>query len=536
MEFMPHQRPKRSSSPEDSEVEVDTNLVLSKKIKLRTVRGSIISASLQVFESDEPYVLIFLFVTEKNEEIRFDVFKDDLSRELRIWLEGKKYISNPAVLIPSRIEETIMKFIKFAKTPKQEDLLMWILSRCEFYSSYRNDNGKIIKSEIIFGGKTVSEEDEEEKLERLSHYKRSIIHNNYPKTSIIAAGKASQDPSHYILPSEDDIDGRRGRTKERQDEEDAYNALYDLDGSGTGRRRSHSTGGRNLTSKSLDLLSHDKDIFRNNDDMGMFALTKQLLGKSQTIATMKKHSVKGRSGATQALATSTFTNDHWRLFNEITKTRQEITQNMNERRKLLEIAKTRQLQKTAKFKAVRDTINADKGNNQFIKTATNELSVLQQVQNNISEDLKQQKIKISKGTQRVLWTMAPPGFANLRGKSQKGAVIGPGPLPANATTDLKDPVYEATVKRYYWDSAGRRHSRSSGIDANDGSDESLMEQAMNAIRKLSQNISAYKLDLKVVFEKFDTSGDGFLTAQEMAEAFLAMGVKLDIPTMQAIFK
>lgn len=39
-----------------------------------------------------------------------------------------------------------------------------------------------------------------------------------------------------------------------------------------------------------------------------------------------------------------------------------------------------------------------------------------------------------------------------------------------------------------------------------------------------------------VFEEFDTSGDGFLSPPEMAQAFLAMGVQLDVEAMNAIFK
>jgi len=59
---------------------------------------------------------------------------------------------------------------------------------------------------------------------------------------------------------------------------------------------------------------------------------------------------------------------------------------------------------------------------------------------------------------------------------------------------------------------------------------------MDAIRRAAANITAFKLDLKSVFEQFDTSGDGFLSIMEMASAFLAMGVKLDVQTMNAIFK
>ena len=59
---------------------------------------------------------------------------------------------------------------------------------------------------------------------------------------------------------------------------------------------------------------------------------------------------------------------------------------------------------------------------------------------------------------------------------------------------------------------------------------------MEAIRRVAANISAFKLDLKKVFEQFDTSGDGFISQVEMAEAFLNMGVPLDVDASNAIFK
>lgn len=516
-------------NPEDDEMEIDAALVLAKKIKLRTIHGIIIGTDLRVYECEDPYVLIFLFITELSDEFRLDIFKEDLSKELKYWLEGK-YLRNPAVLVPTRIEESIMKFIKFAKTPKQEDLIMWILSRCEFYPSQSLGGGTNLRSppSIVFGGKFLEDNNNHnENEQKLETIKQTILQNRYPKTSAIAAAKASKDDSHYILPSTHSL------MFEGEDATDQHQSRS-LQRSRSSGGRSLSTG-RGIKTTTFDLKQHNKEIFQTNDDLGMFQLTKSLLGKSQTIQSMHKSQLKNRTGATSTINKQNFTNDHWRLYNEIQRTRQDIKSNLNDRRKLIEIAKTRQLQKTTKFHTIKKDIKNQKGANEFIENATNELSILKQIQTNIQDDLKQQKIKITRGTQRVIWTMAPNGYVNLRGKAQRGPVIGPGPLPPNATTDLKDPTLEMTCKKYYWDTAGRRHLRKHGIDY-DTVEESLLEQAMNAIRKLSQNISSYKLNLKDVFERFDTSGDGFLSAQEMAEAFLAMGVKLDIPTMQAIFE
>lgn len=49
----------------------------------------------------------------------------------------------------------------------------------------------------------------------------------------------------------------------------------------------------------------------------------------------------------------------------------------------------------------------------------------------------------------------------------------------------------------------------------EGEGGSLVEQAVEVIRRAAANASAYQLDLKKVFVTFDTSGDGFLSCQEM---------------------
>ena len=68
------------------------------------------------------------------------------------------------------------------------------------------------------------------------------------------------------------------------------------------------------------------------------------------------------------------------------------------------------------------------------------------------------------------------------------------------------------------DKCGRRHERSTprnGDNPNNNGGDSLVDQAMEAIRRTASNASVYKLDFKKVFEEFDTSGDGLLSQEEM---------------------
>lgn len=77
------------------EVEVETNLVLNKHIKLRVSNGTIVSGNLMVYECEEPYVLVITVLPDDqpilsdDDVIRTDVFKEDLSRELKHWLDGE---------------------------------------------------------------------------------------------------------------------------------------------------------------------------------------------------------------------------------------------------------------------------------------------------------------------------------------------------------------------------------------------------------------------------------------------------------------
>ena len=180
------------------------------------------------------------------------------------------------------------------------------------------------------------------------------------------------------------------------------------------------------------------------------------------------------------------------------------------------------MQAADRYRTIQEDLKRDK----FEVIAQRELLALQKVQRDVEADIVRQKFKAQREVQRLAWTLAPSAFANRRGRHQRGAVIGTGPLPPHATTSLKDPRLEKVYSRYYWDSAGRRHLRRSDNDESAGN-ECLVEAAMNALRTAANNILAYKLNLRALFDHFDRRGDGLLTEKEIAEAFLQMGVKLD---------
>ena len=118
----------------EQEVEVDATLIFRKLTKLRTSNENIELFQVTVYEVESPYVMIFVVRKggKSNEQvIRMDVVKQDLAKELHLWLFGGKKIEKPAFCLSKRVENVIQAFVNTNKTPKQEDLIMWILSRSE---------------------------------------------------------------------------------------------------------------------------------------------------------------------------------------------------------------------------------------------------------------------------------------------------------------------------------------------------------------------------------------------------------------------
>ena len=184
-----------------------------------------------------------------------------------------------------------------------------------------------------------------------------------------------------------------------------------------------------------------------------------------------------------------------------------------------------------KFRVIRDKIKQKRDNYNWASGASYEVITLQKIQGDIEYDKKRQHCRTDRAVQHIQWTMAPNGFANRRGQSMRGPLLGSGPLPPNATSSLKDPKVEKTMGKYQWDVHGRRHRKKTH-----GDETSIMDAAMAAIRTAANNASLYKLDLKRVFDDIDVSGDGHITIDEMGMAFEMMGVTLDDLTLDALFR
>jgi hypothetical protein len=505
------------------EIEVEAVCVLSKKMKLRASSGSLFSGAVQVYESEDPFCLIFVVSTLPNSSndgtsssnhyatsgglshsVRLDVYRDDLARELREWLDGK-VVRNPAIVAPPRIEETISMFVRYGQTPSQTDLLTWILSRSEIVFgnhprmvlggtteftadtdtrnySHSSGTGRPRHTGAGAGGSVVSDMD---------NYDKINLKQDFPKTAAEHARTGAEATKMKLRDSK-----KKGVTlhpDESQPETDAHSGTHSSTHANTLANSKTHTSTVSLK-HSTDSLFQSKSAFKHDDEMKTLSTTHQLLGRSIALDSLDRNTVKGRSTSSRTYSTKTWSGDHYRLVTDITRARHDIESQMEERRKIMQEAKARQEQSTHKYSTIRNKVSESSSLNTWVTQANHELETYHRIQADIDVEMKRQRGRSQRAIEHTRWTIAPNGFVNRRGRYTKGPYLGQGPLPADATSGLRNSKMEETTRHYYWDSAGRRHER---IDHGDDHTHNPMEIALEAIKRAAANISAFKLDLKV---------------------------------------
>ena len=427
-------------------------------------------------EHQDPYRLSMICVGEPYG--RIEISKERLAAELQDWLSGRR-LQKPAVVVSERIRNSILNFIKFGTPPRQVDLFLWLLSRTEIIVRGKDS------MDMCFGGATRVVGSEAVMTDSRRNYSEMEKTNPDPKISSSMKGTASNSPSQP--------------TRERP-----------MSAPHSSRRPAR------------------RD---SNNALSTFAVTDKILGKSQALSQLPQRRVKGREGATQSYVRVDWTDDHYRLTNRIASRRHELEEQMETRRKILAVSHARQIKAMEKFCKIRESLQKSRTDYNWCREAGHEVMTLDRINETISEDIRRQKSRAIRTAEHIRWTMAPNGFVNRRGSYKKGISIGPGPLPADATTALHNPRMQFTVNHYYWDQHGRRHLKTAA-DVEEGS---VVDEAMKAIRRAAVNASLYKLDLKSVFHDIDTSGDGFITISEMGQAFARLGLKLEDKVLDALF-
>ena len=125
---------------------------------------------------------------------------------------------------------------------------------------------------------------------------------------------------------------------------------------------------------------------------------------------------------------------------------------------------------------------------------------------------------------RELRRVTNPFKHNPSDKWIKGPFLGEGPLPARV---MDAPRRQARRDRerstFVYDPHGRRVLRKSMGAMRSGPP---VEAAMTKLREAAMTSSAYFMDLRDLFDRFDTEQNGFLSRKEMLAAVHSMGVKL----------
>lgn len=468
--------------------DIDVTLILHKNVKLDTAEGDSVDCSLHVMENENPYALIFM-VSADDQQCRLDISKDLIADQLKGWLEGDQ-VEASCIAVPTKIEEEIMKYVKFGTPPKPVLLAHWLLSRCQLKQ---------------FPALSLSLENKYQKP---------------PKIDMSRLSKTNEKDSHKHL----------DETRFSMNSVKTYTTIEPPNNS---FERSMEQATVYATKKSLNddtLMSKSRNKQYDSTTSTVY-LAQEMMGESQAL-----NSLKGKTSKNSTMPVENvkyLSNDHYRLSNQLETSRRNVEKSLDKRRMMMEVSKVRAKSLVEKFTKSRDMAKFAKRGNAWTKAAELEVENIRKIQESIEDDMVRQRSRGAHAVQRVMWTLAPNGL-NLGGKSLPGPIIGRGPLPSEATTAQKDPRIEKTISHFYWDEAGRKHRKSH----KNNEVESLVEKAMNTIRRLgaSSSTSNYKLNLKHVFEEMDKSGDGYIELPEMIEGFRSLGINLDAHSIEALFK
>ena len=484
-------------------------IILNQKMRLSTNFGSALPATVSGYELEDPYTLVIfgaikLEMDEYHDNdimspsFRVDVTRNDIARELKYWLDGRELLK-PCCRMPKSVENNMMKYVKFGSIPSKENLIFWVLSRCEIYKDMTDiDVGKLI---CMFGGKL--REDKGEDIDKLLGNEFEMRTNPLKKTVEAAVGT-----SIMISPR-------------------LQSTTQPLKASNSSDVKSSFSKNWSSVSPKMSKSIPDGAMDRQYNT---YIATREMLGQSEALSFLPKGKRKDNKDAGPALKSHELTNDHYRLGAFIQSSRKLAVEKMESRRKVIETAKARQIQTMGHYREVREGILGKEHLHQWLEIAEREAEMLRKIEEEIEDDTRKQKVRAHRLHERAMWQMNPIG-TNLGGRSKPGPRIGNGPLPASATSNLRDPAVDSYVEKYYWDDNGRRHRKEPKPE-----EATILEQALQTIKHAASNSFVQSLDIKKVFQDIDSSGDGHISMEEMVEGIEHMGVHLDNDSARILFQ
>lgn len=313
-------------------------------------KGNQLVSQISAYEIESPYTLIISGSIRVQENLydedfqtltfRMDVTRDDIIRELRKWLDGAA-IENPCCSPSKNIENSMMKYVKLGNIPTREVLVLWILSRSELTKGFQPSAAM-----CFFGGKLkMDEKDDGEDLDayydpterHLNPFSRTVdaALTSSPQRRSVNFGKRSDESFEPALKLSDSIDISANRTKRP-------------------------------ISAPAPRYGSSRDSHKGYNS---YETARKMLGKSQALAGLKEAKVKGRSEAAAVISKANLTEDHYRLGAMIERSRKFAEQDMENRRKIIEIAKARQKQAVERYTRLKEGGSTSHDAKQWLLTA-----------------------------------------------------------------------------------------------------------------------------------------------------------------------
>jgi hypothetical protein len=274
-------------------------IIFRRQLSIRDLDGEERIMLVQAVERDKPYQIALLFVND-DEYIRVNITKEMLSEELRKWMAGD-IISHPLLIASQVLIDKMHAFIQLGHPPAPSSMVVWILSRCQMRST---SNGALT---VQFGGNQMGSD---------VNLTRRTLRRSHDELLITQSQPASPLPEESIP-------------------------------------LRPNTAGATSTSMSRTKGLHSSSLL---DTTRTFEVTEQLLGRSQALSDLKKKKLRNRSGAQISIDKREWTPDFYRLTADIRRSREAVREDMETRRRIIEVAQMRQVRRNLGSLALSITI------------------------------------------------------------------------------------------------------------------------------------------------------------------------------------
>eukprot|EP00903_Cladosiphon_okamuranus_P015549 g14354.t2 len=287
---------------------------------------------------------------------------------------------------------------------------------------------------------------------------------------------------------------------------------------------------------------HEEETFggtswhRQRSSEGRRRRTATAGGSSRPRTTMSQPRGKGGKKHITMSGTESWDGDRWRLTRYLQSCKRELAE-AEERRRRAEAAANaaeRNAWAAGKSKGGDD----DGAKRAWARAATQRVLDLMLVTERVRQEEQKRRVTAARARTQVARCRQP--FRERRGRSQKGAFIGPNVPPA----DVLDPPSRqnaevATMRDIYWDEHGRRYSRRgsncNGVEEHEKT-AGEVGVALDIVRKVAGACLEEGLDFAQPFREIDSDADGRLTLAELGAALRRAGARLSLSQVTALFR